>query len=249
MVAINPTGIGILAAALASLLVFRPRLPQFSFQVQSIYPTLLHDSTPAFNIGANIKLYNGNYITAAVHAFTFDLYYPDWDEKLSYIGQVTDVKQKQKQPVVENKNSTKVKNDDKAIWILSPRMDFEVIDDVIMVPTNAGTKVFSSLSWDVFKKSGIIQIPLSGVFHIKANGKIKLSMSMICDNNILDTWKMKFQGVSCHMDFVGVGWTNLTKESERLRSKIINTTWRADDYPINPVDTSEEEDTAVAVSS
>jgi hypothetical protein len=248
MVAIIPIGTGILAATLASLLVFRPRLPQFSFQVQSLYPTLLHDSTPAFNIGANIKLYNGNYITAAVHAFTFDLYYPDWEEKLQYIGQVTDVKQKQ--PVVENNNSTKAKNDDnEAIWVLSPRMDFEVIDDVIMVPTNAGSKVFSSLSWDVFKKMGILQVPLSGVFHIKANGKIPLSMSMICDNNILDTWKMEFQGISCHMDFVGVGWTNLTKESERLRSKIINTTWRADDYPINPVDISDEEDTAVALVS
>jgi len=222
MVAVIPFGFGILAATLTSLVFFRPRLPQFSFQVQKLYPTLLHDSTPAFNVGANIKLHNGNFITAAVHAFTFDLYYPDWEEKLRHIGQVTDVRQKQS-PVENSNNKTSSKKDDDPIWVLSPRKDFEVIDDVMMVPTNAGTKVFSSLSWDVFKKSGVIQVPLSGVFHIKANGKIPLSMSMICDNNILDTWKMEFQGVSCHMDSFGLGWTNLTKESERLRSKVDGT--------------------------
>jgi len=209
-----------------------------------LYPTLLHDSTPAFSVGADIRLYNGNFITADVYAFTFDLYYPDWDEKLNYIGQVTDLLQKQPTKDVTatttTNNATKTstrKLKKEVIWTLAPRSNFEKVDDVMMVPTNAGTKVFSSLSWDAFQKSGILQVPLSGVFHIKANGIIPLSMSMICDNNVLDAWKMEFQGVSCRMDYVGPGWKDLTIESERLRLKLEHSTWRAADYPLPEAET------------
>mmetsp|Transcript_14568 Transcript_14568/g.29811 ORF Transcript_14568/g.29811 Transcript_14568/m.29811 type:complete len:262 (+) Transcript_14568:142-927(+) len=250
MVYILPIGVGILIAGLIAFLA-NPRLPTFSFKVLKLYPTLLHDSTPAFSVGANIRLHNSNFITADVYAFTFDLYYPDWEEKLKYIGQVTDVLQNQGEPVAvaeddttatnTNTNATRTKTSRKkskkkfkkdAIWTLAPRSDFEKVDDVVMVLTNAGTKVFSNLSWDAFKKSGVLQVPLSGVFHIKANGKIPLSMSMICDNNVLDAWKMEFQGVSCRLDYVGPGWTDLTIESGRLRSKLEHTTWRAPDYPV-----------------
>eukprot|EP00536_Pseudo-nitzschia_multiseries_P015083 jgi/Psemu1/216796/e_gw1.817.8.1 len=242
MAYIIPISVGILVAGLVAFMA-NPRLPTFSFKVLKLYPTLLHDSTPAFSVGADIRLHNANFITAEVYAFSFDLYYPDWEEKLKYIGQVTDVLQKQKggPQDIENGTASKTINATKTsakkykkevIWTLAPRSDFEKVDDVVMVPTNAGTKVFSSLSWDVFQKSGILQVPLSGVFHIKANGKIPLSMSMICDNNVLDAWKMEFQGVSCRMDYVGPGWTDLTIESARLRSKLEDTTWRAADYPI-----------------
>ncbi len=231
MVAFFPIGIGILAAGLIALLA-KPRLPTFSFKVLKLYPTLLHDSSAAINVNAKIELHNSNFITAEVHAFTFDLYYPDWEEKLQYIGQVTDTRQKER-PAIEatpTKKSKKGKKD--AIWVLGPREDFEVVDDVIMVPTNAGSKVFSNMGWDVFQKSGVVQVPLSGVFHIMANGKIPASMSMICDNNLLDTWNMEFEGISCRLDFVGPGWINLTDESARLRSKLEDTTWRASDFPI-----------------
>lgn len=237
MVAILPIGIGIVIVGLVAIMA-KPRLPSFSFKILKLYPTLLHDSTPAFNVGANIKLHNANFITAAVHAFTFDLYYPDWEEKLRYIGQVTDKRQKER-PVDEEMTKTPNSKQD-AIWILGPRRDFEIIDDVIMVPTNAGSEVFSNLSWDVFQKSGVLQVPLSGVFHIKANGKVPLSMSMICDNNLLDTWNMAFQGLSCYLDYVGPGWTDLTKESTRLRSKLEDSTWRAADYPIPIEDVPDE---------
>lgn len=226
MVAILPISIGIIAAGLIAMLA-KPRLPSFSFKVLKLYPTILSDSTAAINVGAKIELHNANFITAAVHAFTFDLYYPDWDEKLRYIGQVTDTRQKEVPTTEETRNSNK-----DAIWVLGPRRDFNVIDDVIMVPTNAGTKVFSSMSWDVFQKSGVLQVPLSGVFHIKANGKVPLSMSMICDNNLLDTWNMEFEGISCHLDFVGPGWIDLAEESARLRSKLEDTKWSAADFPI-----------------
>mmetsp|Transcript_25371 Transcript_25371/g.54108 ORF Transcript_25371/g.54108 Transcript_25371/m.54108 type:complete len:251 (+) Transcript_25371:152-904(+) len=249
MVALVPIGFGILAAGLLAF-IGKPRLPTFSFKVLKLYPKLLHNSTPAFNVGANIQLHNANFITAAVHAFTFDMYYPDWEEKLQSIGQVTDTKQKEPQRIEDTINASKTKRDKKkdAIWTLGPRRAFETIDDVIMVPTNAGSKVFSSLSWDAFQKSGVLQLPLSGVFHIKANGKIPLSMSMICDNNVLDTWRMEFQGISCRLDAVGPGWTDLAKESERLRSKLEGTIWRASDHPI-PIDEDEDDsDTVLAIA-
>lgn len=224
MVAIIPS---IIAATLTSFLIFtgRPRLPKFSLTVKNIYPTFLEDSTPALSVGTKIKMYNGNFITAAVHAFTFDLYYPEWDNELRYIGQVTDLRQQQTQlkPQQENNGNVTVttKTDSNPIWVLSPRADFEVVDDVMLIPSNAGTKVFSSLTWDVIKKRGILHLPLSGVFHIKANGILKLSMSMICEDNLLDAWKMEFESISCEMDYVGLGWTDLTKESERLQLKVL----------------------------
>jgi hypothetical protein len=236
MVAILPIGIGILAAGLIAFLA-QPRLPTFSFKILKLYPTLLHDSTAAINVGAKIELHNSNFITAAVHAFTFDMYYPDWEDKLQYLGQVTDTRQKERPETSSSKKD--------AIWTLGPRRDFGIVDDVIMVPTNAGTKVFSSMSWDVFQKSGVLQVPLSGVFHIKANGKIPASMSMICDNNVLDAFNMEFEGISCHLDFIGPGWVNLAEESARLRSKLEGTTWRASDFPL-PTPAVEEDSAAIA---
>ncbi|VEU37514.1 unnamed protein product [Pseudo-nitzschia multistriata] len=234
MVHFLPVGFGILLAGILAF-VANPRLPTFSFKVLKLYPTLLHDSTPAFSISADIRLHNANFITAEVYAFTFDVYYPDWEERLKNIGQVTDVFQKQSDPTTTSGSATKEATNGKkkdAIWTLAPRSNFEKVDDVMMVPTNAGMKVFSNLSWDAFQKSGLLQVPLSGVFHIKANGKIPLSMSMICNNNVLDAWNMEFQGVSCHLDYVGPGWTDLTIESARLRSKLEDTTWRAADFPL-----------------
>ena len=241
MVAVLPISLGILAAGII-VIIAKPKLPTFSFKILKLYPTLLQDSTPAFNVGAKIQLHNANFITAAVHAFTFDMYYPDWEDKLQSIGQVTDTRQKAIQEADVAVNNTNGNNG--AIWILAPRRDFEAVDDVIMIPTNAGSKVFSSLSWDAFRKKGVLQLPLSGVFHIKANGKIPLSMSMICDNNLLDTFEMSFQGISCNLDFVGPGWINLTDESARLRSKLENTVWRAEDYTIPG---NEVEQDAVAI--
>ena len=233
MVAIAPIGIGVIAAAIIAILA-KPRLPTFSFKILKLYPTLLHDSTPAINVGAEIKLHNSNFITAAVHAFTFDMYYPDWEDKLQYIGQVTDTRQKAKPVAAEESATKKSKRRSKkdAIWVLAPRKDFEIIDDVLMVPTNAGSKVFSNLAWEMYQKSAVVQVPLSGVFHIMANGKIPASMSMICENNLLDAYNMEFEGISCHLDFVGPGWIDLDAESARLRSKLEDSTWRASDYPI-----------------
>ena len=229
MVAIIPISFGILAAGLLAVLA-KPRLPTFSFNILKLYPTLLQDSTPAFNVGAKIQLHNANFISAAVYAFTFDMYYPDWDDKLSYVGHITDTRQKETPEAEVAANTTN--GDNGPIWTLAPRADFEVVDDVMVIPTNAGSKVFSSLSWDAFRRKGVLQVPLSGVFHIKANGKLPLSMSMVCDNNLLDTFKMEFKSISCNLDFVGLGWTNLANESARLRSKLVHTVWRATDYPI-----------------
>mmetsp|Transcript_13114 Transcript_13114/g.30890 ORF Transcript_13114/g.30890 Transcript_13114/m.30890 type:complete len:244 (+) Transcript_13114:89-820(+) len=242
MVSFLPISFGIIVSGLIAILA-KPRLPTFSFKILKLYPTLLQDSTPVLNVGAKIQLHNANFITAAVHAFTFDMYYPDWEDRLQYIGQVTDTRQKQTQDAQPAANTTESNKD--AIWILAPRRNFEVLDVVYMIPTNAGSKVLSSLSWDAFRNKGVLQFPLSGVFHIKANGKFPLSMSMICDNNLLDTLKLEFQGISCNLDFVGLGWTNLTKESARLRSKLEDTVWRAEDYTIPG---KEVEQDAVAIS-
>jgi hypothetical protein len=99
-----------------------------------------------------------------------------------------------------------------------------------MIPTGTA-KAMSSLSWDMVQKKGLLQIPLSGVVHIKANGKVPVTMSMICDN-VLNAWKMQVKGVACTMDSLAAGWSDLDEMSEQLRSKLENKAWKASEHTL-----------------
>jgi hypothetical protein len=200
--------------------VFKPRLPQYTFQIQTFFPKFLTSNAKlAYQLTSDIQMHNDNFIAISIYALSFDLFYPDWQQRLHHIGQVTDSRQ-QEEPDEDF---------DTPLWVLPPRQNFQTVDDVIMIP-NGGAKVMSSLSWDAISKGGMLQIPLSGVIHVKANGKIPVTMGMICDN-MLNMWNLQVQGLSCQIAFLKPGWSDLEIAGERLRQKMENVLWRPCDHP------------------
>ncbi len=173
----------------------------------------------AYEMAATIKMHNDNFMSIHIHAMTMDMYYPDWNSRLQHVGQVMDARQ-----VLVG--SVKEMDFPSAVWVMPPRQNFETVDNVMMIPYG-GAKVMSSLSWDAIQKGGVLEVPLSGVIHIKADGKVPLTLTMVCEN-LLDTWSMEVSGVSCNMESLEPGWSNMTVASERLRAKLVNTTWQPD---------------------
>ena len=195
MVAVTTASI-ILLAFIGLFQIFKPRLPQYTFKIKRVIPKFLKDGTLAYQMKSDVQMHNDNFISIHIYALSFDLFYPDWKERLHHVGTVTD-KRQQDEP-----------DEDFAepIWVLPPRRDFETMDDVIMIP-KGGPKVMSSLSWDVVQKKGVLQVPLAGIIHVKANGHIPVTMGMVCEN-LLDTWKMEVQGLSCKIDSLAPGWSD-----------------------------------------
>jgi hypothetical protein len=107
------------------------------------------------------------------------------------------------------------------LWKLLPRAQFETLDEVFMQHFNMGhVSVLSSLSWDIFQKRGLLDIPSGGVIQIKANQKLPLTMSIICENT-LDLWTLEMQGVTCELSNIEVGWGDISLASERLRNQVL----------------------------
>ncbi|KAG7343329.1 hypothetical protein IV203_021274 [Nitzschia inconspicua] len=212
--------LAIILAAAGLFQVFKPRLPQYTFRVKTIFPKFLsRNANLSYQMKSQIQMHNDNFISIHIYALSFDLFYPDWNNRLHHVGQVTDIRQ-QEEPDEDF---------DTPLWVLPPRQNFETIDDVIMIPTG-GAQVMSSLSWDALQKRGVLQVPLSGVIHIKANGQIPITMGMICDN-LLKAWKMEVHGLSCRIASLEPGWTDLVISGERLKAKMENTLWNPSIHP------------------
>jgi hypothetical protein len=223
MVAIGATASLILVALVGLIQILKPRLPQYTFKIKTVVPKFLQDGTLAYQMKSQVQMHNANFVSIHIYAFSFDLFYPDWQERLHHVGTVTD-KRQQDEPY---------EGFDTPIWVLPPRDDFATTDDdddaVIMIP-KGGPNVMSSLSWDVLQKKGILQVPLVGIIHVKASGQIPATMGMVCEN-LLDTWKMEVQGLSCKIDSLAPGWSDLEAAGERLRAKIEDAPWRPCDHP------------------
>ena len=193
--------------------VLKPRLPKYTFRIQRIMPTWISKRGLNAKLGSNVKLHNDNYVPIDIHALSFDLFYEDWYGQLDHIGQVTDLFQYEE----ESKEGIKPSP---ALWAMGPRQAFETTDDVFMLPAG-GLNVISSLSWDLVKSGGVVHVPSSGVIHVKANKKIPMTLSILCDNS-LDTWSLEMQGLSCELDALELGWVDLPTAVDRLRTRIIS---------------------------
>jgi hypothetical protein len=214
--------------------VLKPRLPQYTIQIQSFFPKFLsghHHSKLAYQLTSDIQMHNNNFISIHIYALTFDLFYPDWQQQqqqLHHVGQVTDSRQQQQQQQHKD-DKLDTENFDLPLWVLPPRQQFQTTDEVIMIP-HGGTQVLSSLSWDTLSQGGTIQIPLSGVIHIKADGKIPVTMGMICDN-LLTMWQLQIQGLSCQITSLELGWSDMDVTGGRLRQKMEQVLWKPCHHP------------------
>mmetsp|Transcript_25784 Transcript_25784/g.61074 ORF Transcript_25784/g.61074 Transcript_25784/m.61074 type:complete len:319 (+) Transcript_25784:352-1308(+) len=108
------------------------------------------------------------------------------------------------------------------MWSLGPRSDF-VMDDTMYMALYGEASAIVSLSYDsLINLGGTIQVPLTGVMHIVANGVVPVTLSIICDNE-LDTWSLTVNGLNCELNNLLPGWKDMGEESSRLRSKLEGT--------------------------
>lgn len=206
--------------------LLKPRLPTYSFRIKNMVPRFIHNRFTA-RLGAGVKLTNHNFVHIDIHALSFDLFYPDWKGSLNHIGHVHDAQQGMEDPTLEvsNKSSSTVgdailsSSYPPALWALLPRQSFETTDEVFMQPYG-NLKVLSSLSWDLLRLGGTLQVPSSGVIHLRANGRFPLTLSIMCDNN-LNAWSLEMQGITCELHNLEMGWSDLPNAVEQLRSKVI----------------------------
>ena len=276
--------------------VFKPRLPQYSFQINQLPILKYINGSFKTKLGAGVKLQNDNYVPIDVHSLSFDLYYPNhWSKKknsslssnlektkseseldkyeitnhpftfnnLVHIGQVQDKYQQEKaQPrsssaivtsVNDSSSSSAEDSDDEVptatsnskkepLWEMLPRQLFETVDHVFMELYNIGhLGVMSSLSWDIIMSGfGSLQVPSSGVIQVKANKKIPLTMSIICDN-ILNMWTLEMTGMSCQLSNIEVGWTNMEATIGKLRNEVLTKVIHPN-APYNIVDANQDTD-------
>ena len=108
------------------------------------------------------------------------------------------------------------------MWSLGPRSDF-VMDDRMYMTLYGEVSAILSLSYDsLINLGGTIQVPLTGVMHIVANGVVPVTLSIICDNE-LDTWSLTVNGLNCELNNLLPGWKDMGEESSRLRSRLEGT--------------------------
>jgi hypothetical protein len=204
--------VGILFAAQ----FLRPRLPAYSFRIRGIVPKWI-DRTFKARLGAGVWLRNDNYVPIEIHALSCDIYYPDWDGALNHIGHVHDVQQvfRQKEEITSEYLSIS-----QALWKIEARQTFETNDQMFLQPVSVGLGVLSSLSYDLMRKYGTVNVPSSMVVRVKANKKIPLTMSILCDNE-LNTLTLEMVGLTCELDNLMLGWYDLPEQVEKLRVKTI----------------------------
>lgn len=235
---------------MAAIQLLKPRLPTYKFQIQNMAPKL-RNGTFKVKLGADVQMENHNFVNIDIYALSFDLFYPDRAGNLNHIGNVHDKeqgKQQQHQITASTQAFDKVtfSRDERAaaitangdqevkfplspLWELPPRQLFQTTDDVMLQPAgNWG--VFSSLAYDMWTNWGRLQVPSSGVIHLKvAKNPVPMTLSILCDN-VLDAWSMEIQGVDCDLHGIAVGWLDLSQAVEKLRNVIVNTKTNATDH-------------------
>lgn len=217
----------------------QPRVPLYQFSVNKLpwfrFRTT-HTNLDAFHLQtvlhANVVMQNDNYVTTAVHALAFDLYFPDWDGTLHNIGHVVDQNQwisaleeedSKNEAVWKNETVTSLKSYAKPMWIMNARQAFETTDQVhLTLWLRKLWYTLTHLTWQTIRRGGTLSMPSTGVIHVKAAHASKLTVSMICDNH-LNTWTMQMDGRKCAMHKLSTGWVDIQEEAERMRNYVTST--------------------------
>lgn len=245
MVAFLPALLVGMSSLWVAVHLLKPKLPTYRFQIQKMAPKIINRTFKA-KLGADVQMENHNYVHIDIHALSFDLFYPDRTGSLNHIGHVHDKEQGKQQQQQQNDVPTqqvdKVKttfapgklattaNDEQEeempsppLWALSPRQLFETTDEVMLQPAG-NWRVLSSLAYDMWKHWGTLQVPSSGVIHLKvAKSRVPVTLSILCDN-VLDAWSMEMQGIDCELHAMELGWLDLSQAVEKLRNVVVKTT-------------------------
>lgn len=173
-------------------------------------------------LDTNVVMDNVNYVKTDIHAIAFDVYFPNWDGTLHHIGHVRD-KAHYKASTELYKSTidttaTTIKTPETPLWTMHARKQFQTNDKMHMrVPPMQMLKSIGHLLWQAIKGRGKIQMPATGVAHVKASNSAKVTISMTCDNE-LNIFTMNMEGRKCSLDKLATGWIHMDDEADRLRA-------------------------------
>lgn len=189
---------GLLAASLVLVQqIVKPRLPVYKLKIQSLWPSGIQST----RITADVELWNTNYMTLDVYALSFDMYSTKRDGALAYVGSLIDRHQHQN-------------NVTQPIWSVPPRSYFETTDDLFVTPVTTAL-LQTYLPWKAPFWDSVV-VPISGVAHIKAAGKLPLTITILCDNR-LEIYKRLVLGLECSMYKLQPGWLDMNQTVHQLR--------------------------------
>ena len=212
-----------LVGVLAAFLLY-PRLPQYNFQIRSVWPTYYEEAGFRAKLGSKISLINDNHIDIDVYGLSFDLYYPDrWAATrifgdagtvpMELLGNVQDIPSLEAK-AKEGERRTKRQSQ----WKLKARQPFETRDSVLMAPIG-GLGVTLSIVWDMIRSGLEVHLPSTGAIHIKASGQLPITLNILCDN-ILNGWTMEMRGMDCDLESLDVGWKDMELALLDLQPKV-----------------------------
>mmetsp|Transcript_2895 Transcript_2895/g.6828 ORF Transcript_2895/g.6828 Transcript_2895/m.6828 type:complete len:275 (+) Transcript_2895:48-872(+) len=230
MIAFIPVASLWMVGGLIASQFLKPRLPAYSFGIRSMWPQWSGKA----KLGADVWLRNDNYVPIDIYALACDVYYPDWKGGLNHIGHVHDTQQVELESAAlacrggdDGNNNNNADNEvceepkKHPVWEIKARNSFEKDDHVYLQPVSIGFGALTSLLYDMFWKYGIVNVPSSMTVQVKANKKIPLTMSILCDNE-LNIWTLEMVGVTCELDNLMVGWSDMPGQVERLRVKTMD---------------------------
>jgi hypothetical protein len=218
MVAFLPVvSVGLTGLTLAFFIY--PRLPHYSFQIRSASPRWYQGEGFRAILGANVQLKNDNYVAIDIHALSFDLYYDDWWGETQLLANVQDTRLREVQtlhededevesyPASEEMDTEALVAAESPIWKLLPRERFETYDHVLMEPI-AGLSTVANLLYGMILNWGTVPVRSSGAVQLKANGKVPLTLNILCDN-LLNGFTLEVKGVHCELHRLDIGWKDI----------------------------------------
>lgn len=195
-----------------------PKVPLYKVKVTNLPWLSWRGGEIQTTLKADVHMDNVNYVKTDIHAIAFDVYFPNFDGTLHHIGHVRDKAHYKASTEYKTVNTTNIATPETPLWTMHARKTFKTHDDMHMrVPPKQMMKSMGHLLWQIFSGRGLISMPATGVAHVKASNSAKVTISMICDNE-LNVFTMNMEGRKCTLDKLATGWIHMDDEADRLRA-------------------------------
>jgi len=186
-----------------------------------------------------MELKSDNYIKIDIHALSFDLYYADWWGTTQLLANVQDTRLRETYPskvvVVPPKEEEEEEEEEEKdngkkiskkasksspIWQLNPQESFQTYDYVLMEPIG-GLATIINVIYSMIQNYGIIHVQSTGSIHMKADGKIPLTVNILCDN-VLNGFTLEMQGLRCDLYKLDMGWKDIPSSMRLMGDTILS---------------------------
>ena len=192
-----------------------PKVPLYKVRVTNFPWLWWRGGELQTTLKTDVHMDNVNYVKTDIHAIAFDVYFPNFDGTMHHIGHVRD---RAHYMASAEYNTAAITTPEKPLWTMQARKTFQTQEDMHMrVSPKQIMKSMGHLLWQAIKGRGIVTLPATGVAHVKASNSAKVTISMICDNE-LNVFTMNMEGRKCTLDKLATGWIHMDDEADRLRA-------------------------------